>query len=238
MRGPGHRRGRSAGSCPGPRRPRLVQLPAADAVGAVPPGGGVMTGIRQAWLVARRELRERSRSRAFQASVVFLIIAVAAMLVLPVLLKPGSVRDVGMTGPVPAALAAAIAQQAQTAGITARVRPYTTLAAAEQAVRQGQVDVLVAGARRLEWKGRADEQLKAVVTSAIQLAAVRERAAAAGISPAAAAVLLTPVPVANVQLGPAADRSPGDEMAVLVMTVVLFFGISVFGQMVLTGVLE
>jgi ABC-2 type transport system permease protein len=197
-----------------------------------------MTGMRQAWLVARREMRERSRSRAFQASVVFLIIGVAAMLILPVLLKPGSVRDVGVTGPVPAALAVTISQQAQAAGITARVRPYTTVAAGEQAVRQGQVDVLVAGGRRLEWKARPDEQLKAVVGGAIQLAAIRERAAAAGISPGAAAALLTPVPVANVQLGSAADRSPGDEMAVLVMTVVLFFGISVFGQMVLTGVLE
>jgi len=27
-----------------------------------------MTGMWQAWLVARREMRERSRSRAFQAS--------------------------------------------------------------------------------------------------------------------------------------------------------------------------
>jgi len=122
-----------------------------------------MTGIRQAWLVARRELRERARSRGFQASVVFLVIGVAAMLILPALLKPASTRDVGVTGPVPAALAGTIAQQAQTAGITARVRPYTTLAAGEQAVRQGHVDVLVAGARRLEWKGRPDEQLKADV---------------------------------------------------------------------------
>src|SRR5690242_12113045 len=238
MRGPRHRHRRGAGSGPGPRRPGLVQLPAAGPVGAVPPGGGVMTGMRQAWLVARREMRERARSRGFQASVVFLITGVAAMLILPVLLKPGSARDVGITGPVPAALTVTIARQAQAAGITARVRPYATVAAGEQAVRQGQVDVLVAGARRLEWKGRPDEQLKAVVTGAIQLAAVRERAAAAGISPAAAAALLTPVPVANAQLGSAAGRSPGDEMAVLVMTVVLFFGISVFGQMVLTGVLE
>jgi ABC-2 type transport system permease protein len=197
-----------------------------------------MTGIRQAWLVAQRELRERARSRGFQASVVFLIIGVAATLILPALFKPASTRDVGVTGPAPAALTATIAQQAQTVGITARVRPYATLAAGEQAVRQGEVDVLVAGARRLEWKGRPDEQLKAVVGGAIQLATVRERAAAAGISPSAAAALLTPVPVANVQLGSVADRSPGDEMAVLVMTVVLFFGISVFGQMVLTSVLE
>jgi ABC-2 type transport system permease protein len=98
--------------------------------------------------------------------------------------------------------------------------------------------VLVADARRLEWKGKSDEQLKAVVTGAIQLAAVRERAAAAGIDPGALAALLAPAPVTSVQLGSVPGRSTGDETAVLVMTVVLFFGISVFGQMVLTGVLE
>lgn len=197
-----------------------------------------MNDMRQAWLVARREMRERSRSRAFQASVVFLIVGVAAMLILPVLLKPSSTRDVGVTGAAPTALAATIAGQAQAAGLTARVRPYATLSAGEQAVRQGQVDVLVAGARRLEWKGKADEQLKTIVTGAVQRATIRERATAAGISPGALAALLTPAPVANVQLGSAPGRSPGDEAAVVVMTGVLFFGISVFGQMVLTGVLE
>jgi len=197
-----------------------------------------MTGTRQAWLVARREMRERSRSRAFQASVAFLIVAVAAVLILPALLKPSSTRDVGVTDPAPAALAATIAQQAHVAGITARVHPYASLATGEQAVRQGQVDVLVAGAQRLEWKGKPDEQLKAVVTGAVQLATVRERARAAGMSPGALAALLAPLPLANVQLGSAPGRSPGDEAAVVVMTGVLFFGISVFGQMVLTGVLE
>ena len=197
-----------------------------------------MTGVRQAWLVARREMRERSRSRAFQASVLFLIVGVAAMLILPAMLKPGSTRDIGITGSAPTALAATIAQQAQAGGITARVHPYASVTAGEQAVRQGQVDVLVAGARRLEWNGKPDEQLKSMVTGAIQLATVRERAAAAGISPGSLAALLAPVPVASVELGSVAGRGPGDEMAVLVMTVVLFFGISVFGQMVLTGVLE
>ena len=191
-----------------------------------------MTGLRQAWLVARREMRERSRSRAFQASVVFLIVGVAA------LLKPSSTRDIGITGPAPAALAATIAQQARAADITARIHPYASLAAGEQAVRQGQVDVLVAGARRLEWNGQPDEQLRSMLAGAIQLATVRERAAAAGISPGSLAALLAPAPVASVELGSVAGRGPGDEMAVLVMTVVLFFGISVFGQMVLTGVLE
>ena len=194
-----------------------------------------MNGWRQGWLVATRELRERSRSPAFRASVVLMIVAVVAVLILPTLIKPGGTRNVGVTGSAPAALAATIIQQAHSAGGTVRVHRYLTLGAGEQAVRQGHLDVLVADARRLEWRGEPDEQLKAVVTGAIQLATVRERADAAGISPGA---LLAPVPVSSVQLGSVPGRGPGDEAAVLVMTAVLFFGISVFGQMVLTGVLE
>ena len=197
-----------------------------------------MTGIRQSWLVARREMRERSRSRAFRVSVVLMIVAVAAMLIIPALLKPGGTKDIGLTGSAPASLPATIAQQAQAAGTTARIHRYASLAAGEQAVRHGSVDVLVVGAQRMEWQGRADEQLKAVVTGAIQLVTVRERAAAAGIGPDALAALMTPVPVTSVALGHVAGRSPGDESAVFVMTTVLFFCISIFGSLVLTGVLE
>jgi ABC-2 type transport system permease protein len=197
-----------------------------------------MNGLRQGWLVARRELRERSRSPAFRASVVLMIVAVVAVLILPVLIKPGGTRHVGVTGPAPAALAATIVQQARAAGTTVEVHRYPTLTAGERAVRQGHLDVLVADAQRLEWKGKPDDQLKAVLTGAIQLATVRERADAAGISRGALAALLAPVPVTSVQLGSVPGHGPGDETAVLIMTAVLFFGISVFGQMVLTGVLE
>jgi ABC-2 type transport system permease protein len=198
-----------------------------------------MSGVRRGWLVARREIRERSRSRAFVASVVSMVVAVAAMLIIPALLKPGGgARGVGLTGPAPPGLAATIQEQAHAAGITARVHHYASLAAGEQAVRQGRVDVLVAGAQRLEWQGRADQQLKAVVTGAIQLATVRERAAAAGLRPEAAAALFAPVPVSSAELGRVAGRGPADELAVTIMTGVLLLCISVFGSMVLTGVLE
>jgi ABC-2 type transport system permease protein len=198
-----------------------------------------MNGVRQGWLVARREIRERSRSRAFRVSLVLMVVTVAAALILPALLRPGSgIRDVGLTGAAPPALTATIAEQAHAVGITARVHRYASLAAGEQAIRQGRVDVLVVGAQRLEWQGKADQQFQAVVTGAIQLVTVRERAAAAGLRPEAAAALLAPVPVTNVELGHVAGRSPGDETAVMVMTLVLFFCISLFGAMVLTGVLE
>lgn len=202
-----------------------------------------MNGVRQAWLVAMREMRERGRSPAFRASLLLMIVAVAAILALPALFKPGQTREIGLTGRVPAALAATLVKQGHAAGITARVYAAPTLSAGERSVRQGRLDVLIAGPRqgagtRLEWPGKPDAQLKAMVTGAIQLATVRERASALGISPSALTTLLTPVAISSIQLGPVAGRGPGDETAVLLMTAVLFFSLSVFGQMVLTGVLE
>ena len=198
-----------------------------------------MNGMRQSWLVARREIRERGRSRAFRLSVVLMIVTVAAVLILPALLRAsGGAKDVGLTGATPTALAGTIQQEAHAAGTSARVHRYASLAAGEQAVRQGHLDVLLADARRLEWKGQADEQLKAIVTGAINLVTMRERATAVGINPGALAALLAPVPVTGVELGHVAGRTPADEYAVMVMTLVLFFCISLFGAMVLSGVLE
>jgi ABC-2 type transport system permease protein len=197
-----------------------------------------MNDIRQGWLVARREFRERSRSRLFIVSVVVMMMAVVAALVLPGLLTGGGTTDVGLTGPTPATLAATISRQEQAAGNEARVHRFASLAAAEQAVRKGRLDVLVVGASRREWSGRPDQALKAAVTTAIQQVAVRERAAAAGISSRTLTTLLAPVAVTSVELGPAPGRSAGDETAVFVMTVLLFSCISVYGSMLLTGVLE
>ena len=93
-------------------------------------------------------------------------------------------------------------------------------------------------ARQLEWRERADEQLKAVVTGSIQLVAVRARAAAAGIDPAELVAIVAPVLVTNVELGQVEGRSPDDETAAFLMTMVLFFSIGTFGAMVLSGVVE
>ena len=157
-----------------------------------------MNGLQQGWLVAVRELRERSRSRAFQASLAVMLLVVVGVIIVPAMLDTGGTpRDVGLTGTVPDQLPGAIGDQSEAVGSTARVHRYDALAEGEEAVRRGDVDVLVVDARRLMWGGRADEQLRAVVTGAIQLVAVQERAAAAGVS-------------------------PDDETAAFVMTVLLF----------------
>ena len=58
-----------------------------------------MNGARQSCLVAAREIRERGRSRAFLASLLLMLLAVAAAVALPALLDTGpGTKDVGLTG--------------------------------------------------------------------------------------------------------------------------------------------
>ncbi len=198
-----------------------------------------MNNVQQIWLVATREMRERSRSRAFRASLVLMIVVVVGVIVLPALLKSsGGTKDIGLAGSVPTELPNTITAQGDTVGTTARIHRYDTVAAGEEAVRRGDVDVLVVDARRLEWRRRTDKQLQAVVVGAIQLVAVRERAAAAGISPDDLLAMVAPVPVANTELGSVAGRSPDDETAAMIMTVLLFITITTYGNLVLSGVVE
>lgn len=198
-----------------------------------------MSGWRQTWLVARREIRERSRTRAFLLSVILTVVAVASLIVLPAALGgSGGTKHVGLTGAVPAGLQAGIEAQGRAVGITVHIQRYDTLAAGEKAVRDKHIDVLVADAKQLEWPRTADAKLQAVVTGAIQLDAVQARAGSAGISPQALSKLFAPVPVKNVELGAAPGRGPDDEAAAQLIAVLLLLSIATFGGLVLNGVVE
>ena len=98
-----------------------------------------------------------------------MIVAVVGSIALPSLIDTGGgTKDIGLSGATPEALPAAIQAQADAIATDIRIHRYATRADGEQAVRDGKTDVLVVDGRQLEWQRRADEQLKAVVTSAIQ----------------------------------------------------------------------
>ena len=90
------------------------------------------------------------------------------------------------------------------------------------------------------WSGAAPptSQLRAVVTGAIQLVVVQERATAAGIDPDELAAIVAPVAVENVELGMVAGRSPGNETAAALMSILLLTAILTYGSVVLSGVVE
>ena len=152
-----------------------------------------MNDVRQGWLVAKRELRERSRSRAFLASLLVMVLVVVGAIALPAFLDTsGGTKDVGVTGSTPATLSAAITAQGDAVGTKTRVHHYDTVAQGEQAVRHGKIDVLIVDASKLEWQRRADEQLKALATAAIQISIVQERAGTVGITDTQLDGLLAP----------------------------------------------
>ena len=199
----------------------------------------VPNGLRQGWLVARREVRERSRSRGFYVGLAVMLLVVVAAIVAPAALEDGVVsRDVGLVGAIPEELPRVVAEQGDAADVTVRVHRYGDVAVGQEAVRDDAVDVLVVDARRLEWRGEPDEQLRAVVTGAVQVVAVQQRADAVGLDAEDVAALVAPVPVENIDLGSAPGRSADDDTAAIVMSILLLTAIATYGSLVLTGVVE
>jgi len=147
-------------------------------------------------------------------------------------------RTVGFTGTTPAQLSGAVIGQGKAVDVTVHIRNYGGVAAGEKAVRDRNVDVLVVDARTLTWRGQPDEGLRVIVTGAIQLVTVQQRAAAAGIDPGQVQAVIAPVPVGNQQLGMTAGRSPDNETAAIIMSMLLFLAITLYGNLVLTGVAE
>lgn len=198
-----------------------------------------MTAVRQVWLVALREVRERSRSRSFRAGLVAMLVVVVAMIVVPGLLDSREdTRHVGLTGAVSQELSAAIRAQADALDVTVRLHEFDDVASGESAVRDDEIDVLVVDSRRLEWQGPADQELQAVVTGGIQVVTVQERAVAVGVTRDDLLALVAPVEIENVEIGLTEGRGPDDGTAAMVMTTLLLLAIVIYVNLVLTGVVE
>jgi ABC-2 type transport system permease protein len=113
--------------------------------------------------------------------------------------------------------------------VTVRIHHYEDPVTGEEAVRDDEVDVLVVDARRLAWRGQVDERMRAVVGGAIQMIAVRDRAAAAGIDPDELLTLVAPVEIENEELGLVAGRSPDNETAAYLTSLLLLMAIATYG---------
>lgn len=197
------------------------------------------TAVNQGWLVARREIRERSRSRGFRISSLLMLLVAVAMVVLPGFLDDADkTRNVGLSGDSSQVFEQVLSRQGESSEVTLHLRRFSSVAAGERALRDEDVDVLVVGARRLEWRGSADPELQALVVGAVQVATVQQRASAAGVDPYTVARMLAPVPVESVDIGAVPGRSADDEAAAALMTVALLAAIVIYGNLVLTGVVE
>ncbi len=100
--------------------------------------------VRMTWLVARRELRQRGRTRVFAISTVVLLVAVALGVALPAILsRHAKPERVGYVGDVTAAAAQLIEQAGRIAQTKVTVVHEPDTAAAEAALRSGDVGVVL-----------------------------------------------------------------------------------------------
>jgi ABC-2 type transport system permease protein len=195
-----------------------------------------VSAARSIRLVARREIRERMRSKGFRISFVVVLVGVVGLALLPSFLGSTTTVDVGVVGDVPSGFQAALTRTAE-GDQEVRVTSYLDSAAGDQAVGDGDVDVLWDPTQgQLVWKKEPETTLGARVRAAASQVQFDQNATALGLSAEQQQQLLTPPALEDRSLQ-ASDGQEGGRIALAVGgTIVLFGAISMFGGFVLTGV--
>ena len=198
-------------------------------------------GPRNVLLVARREILARLRSRVFAVGTVVMVLLVAGGILAASYLHAGTASQppavhVGFTGGSQA-LAPSFRSVAAALGETVTVSAVPDAGTGRAQVRAGTLDLAVSGSATAP-TAVAAEGLPAMAEIALDAAAQDARLAAAGLPPAAIASVMAGVPVEHIQ--PAGTSSPVDQsvFAGLVVAILLFVSIEMYGIQVAQGVVE
>jgi ABC-2 type transport system permease protein len=191
-----------------------------------------MSRLRAIWLVARRELLERGRSKGFLAGLVLTEVFVVGSFLLQAAFAGGeNVIRVGYVGDAPPALEPALHSAARQFGGSAEVVELPDRGAAEAALAGEEVDgVLIPdptgeGAGTLLFAEDPDDRV--VQTVSIALAQIRLLESGVDLSP----------PQVE-SLEPASEESASSFLLANVGVIFLFISIFSFGYWVLSGVVE
>jgi ABC-2 type transport system permease protein len=202
-----------------------------------------MSRLRSVWLVAKREIIERGRSRGFLFSVLFTTaLVVGSIVVPPLLFGDDDPTPVGLVEPVPAGLDTALLATAAQVDAELELRSYPDVAAADAALAAEEVDAVMVVPADLSSSGEvrfaedADDGLVSLIS--LSVSAVRAQAVLteAGVDPADLAAVQVPPTV--VELEPSTDDQEGQFLLANIGAVLILVGIFSFGFTVLTGVVE
>jgi len=198
---------------------------------------------RSVWLVARREILERGRSRGFILSVLFTTLIVIGSFVIPAIFFSGeTVTKIGVVEPAPVGLAAAIESTAERFDRTVVITPYPDDAAAKAALEDGSVDVVVAlrpdllSAGDVLFQKETDPATAQVIAAATVAMRVQAILGASGVDQATLAAAQQPPVIAAVE--PQTEDDQARFLVANIGAVLILVGIFSFGFTVLTGVVE
>ena len=185
-----------------------------------------MSSRRAITLVARREIRERGRSKVFLISTLVMLLIVGGSTGLEGALSKKPTYHVAVTAPAPAGLLAALERAAEPFDDPrVRLRVVATPAAGRRALEDKKVDVLLLLPQdRLVFRTNVDAKAAAIADSAVR--ALRNH--------------LPPTPELTT-----ATLHPPDEKATDAETLVAYLGslllltsLAIYGQWVVAGVIE
>jgi ABC-2 type transport system permease protein len=202
-----------------------------------------MSRLRSIWLVARREIVERARSRGFVLSVAFTTLFVVGSFVIPSILFSGEkTTPIGIVEPAPPALSAGIQAAADAADHEVRIVTYPDRAAGEAALTAETVAVLVdlpedlASAGEISFAKETDPFLSSFLGNVV--VGVRVGAVLADSDVDKAALADAQVPPRSTALDPDTVADTATFLFANIGTVLILIGIFSFGFAVLTGVVE
>ena len=198
---------------------------------------------RSIWLVARREILERGRSRGFILSVLFTTLIVVGSFVVPALLFGDEhATKVGLVEPAPAALPDAITSAAARFDQKVEITTFPDATAADAALEDGKVDVVVAmpadlsGAGTVRFDKEPDQSIAQSLSTAMVGLRVQATLDQSNVDQAALAAAQQPPTVGAVQ--PQTEADQARFLFANIGAVLILVGIFSFGFTVLTGVVE
>lgn len=195
--------------------------------------------LRRLWLVTRREWNQRVKTTAFQVSTLVSILIVLALILVPDIYGGGGrERTVGLVGERSTDLPSLVGATADQLGLTVRTREFADEDAARVALRSGDVAVVLVDQRELVWKAETDEQLRAAVTSAVQVVERQEAIGELGLTPEQAGRLLAPPDLDSTSLEPVTRERSEREGLAFIGLFVMFMAIALYGGFLLVGIVE
>ncbi|NOX22589.1 MAG: ABC transporter permease [Actinobacteria bacterium] len=195
--------------------------------------------MRQAvLLVARREFIERGRSKAFLISTAFTLVLIAAIVVVPTLIggDDATTWTLGSVGVIDGDMVSDI-DALSGLDVTVVGASFDTVGAAEAALEDGDVDLVVVAGKEILTVEHTSQTLIALTTFTLESRARLDRMRELGLSESEISELNSPTyttrTIGDVSVGPSAN-----ELIAVMGTVLLFISIITYGQWVLTGVVE
>lgn len=184
-----------------------------------------MTARQTIMLVASREIRERLRSRVFLYSTMLMLAVVAGSSALPGLIDTTKTYRVAVVAPAPPGLDAALQRAAKPFDAKVELQQLRSAAAARVQLKSGKIDAALDLPRdRIAFRDSIDRRLTALTDAAV-------RAARRHLPPAPE---ITPVTIERSK----AKSTDAEVLTAVLGAALLLTTIVVYGQWVLTGVVE